>query len=293
MVDVVITYVDGNDPLWQADYAAVNGGKPLVKRYRDWGTLPYLLRGIREFMPFVDNVYLLVSRESQIPSWADTQRLNIVCHRDIMPASCLPTFNSASIELFLHRIPGLKERYIYFNDDNFPVSMMKEEDFFIDGKAVSGYSNCILALNVFKKHTRGSDRFARKAAGMSSSLFFKRPQHSCAPMLRSLCEELYDAHTDEIIATATPLRRSCNLNQYVYRDYALFKGVAVNRRISNKHISMASSSAEKIKRFLASPTANLVCINDVQMSDEKAAVLHEAIHKSFGLMFPKKSEFEK
>ena len=41
-----------------------------------------------------------------------------VTHEDIFPnKSHLPTFSSPAIEAHIHRIPGLSQRYIYFNDD--------------------------------------------------------------------------------------------------------------------------------------------------------------------------------
>jgi hypothetical protein len=47
-------------------------------------------------------------------------RVSIVPHDTIFPdRSCLPTFNSTSIELNLHRIPGLTKKFLYFNDDCF------------------------------------------------------------------------------------------------------------------------------------------------------------------------------
>ena len=52
-MDAVITYVDGLDPVWQRQYAEAIHRPALSKRYRDWGLLPYLLRGIEQFMPFV------------------------------------------------------------------------------------------------------------------------------------------------------------------------------------------------------------------------------------------------
>ena len=36
-----------------------------------------------------------------------------------MPAAYLPTFDSGNIESYIHHIPGLSERYFYFNDDVF------------------------------------------------------------------------------------------------------------------------------------------------------------------------------
>ena len=107
-------------PFGSREYSRATNRPALAKRYRDWGLLPYLLRGIERYMPFVGRVFLVVSGESQVPDWADTDRLHIVYHRDIIPERFLPTFNSTTIELFLHRIAGLGEEFVYFNDDLFP-----------------------------------------------------------------------------------------------------------------------------------------------------------------------------
>ena len=123
-MDAVITYVDGLDPLWAADYAAAIGHAPLAKRFRDWGTLPYLLRGIERFMPFVEKVHLVVARESQVPQWV-SDKVHVVLHADIMPAEVLPCFNSCTIEMFLHRIPGLSQIRV---DDN-PESLSQADMF--------------------------------------------------------------------------------------------------------------------------------------------------------------------
>ena len=68
-MDAVITYVDGNDPVWKQDYEKTTNVPVMEKRFRDWGTLKYLLRGIEAKMPFIRNVYLVVSHPSQVPEW--------------------------------------------------------------------------------------------------------------------------------------------------------------------------------------------------------------------------------
>ena len=56
-MDAVITYVNGLDPVWQSEYSKCVGMETfLEKRFRDWGTLKYLLRGICVNMPFIRNV---------------------------------------------------------------------------------------------------------------------------------------------------------------------------------------------------------------------------------------------
>lgn len=266
-MDIVITYVDGLDPLWRQDYENAVGGKLNEKRFRDWGTLRYLLRGIRKFMPYIDNVYLVVARESQVPEWA-SEKLKIVLHEDIIPKELLPVFNSTAIEMFLHRIPGLSEQFIYFNDDIFPVAPSKAEDFFRDGKAVMKHSRNFLALNMFKKQTRASDRLAKSAAG-ASGIGFMRPQHICSPMLRSCSEELYRLKEKEILSLVTPLRKPFNVNQYIFTDYLYYTGRTIQQRRSKKHFSLAATSMDKIEAFLAAPSAQFACINDVNMPEDK------------------------
>ena len=37
-MDVLITYVDGNDPLWQEDFSRTVRDAAVTKRYRDMGS---------------------------------------------------------------------------------------------------------------------------------------------------------------------------------------------------------------------------------------------------------------
>ena len=292
-MDIVITYVDGNDPIWKKDYEATTNDPVMDKRFRDWGTLKYLLRGIEAKMPFIRNVYLVVSHPSQVPQWVNTEQLNIVLHNDIIPAEFLPTFNCNPIEMHLHRVPGLDEEYLYFNDDVFPVGDCRPEDFFRNGRPVLGYYRHLLACGMYKKICRNSDRLARKALGMKPSWFFTRPQHICTPMLKSQCEELYAKVEDEIRKTAASRTRTDeNLNQYLFLDYMNYKGLMINEKISNKHFSVAVASAESLREFLQNPTRNLVCINDVRLSESRYELLRGAILDAFESIFPSKSRFE-
>ena len=292
-MDAVIAYVDGADPLWQQDYLAAVRQPALTKRYRDWGTLPFLLRGIERHLPFVDRVFLVVSRESQVPAWADRSRLQVVLHADIIPAVYLPTFTSTTIELFLYRIPGLSERFLYFNDDMFPVRDAVEADFFPDGRPAIGFSRHLWTGNLYKRQTRNADRMARAALGLRPGVFFLRPQHTCSPMLRSVSEEAFRRLEPQLLATLTPLRDERNVNQYLFLDYALLSGRGVVRRISNQHISMAAVTPERLKAAIVSPSRTMVCINDVEMSPERYETLRAAMLTAFSEHFPTKSVYER
>ena len=292
-MDAVITYVNGLDPVWRKEYAEAVGGEAMVKRYRDWGTLKYLLRGIEKHIPSVENVFLLVSGENQVPDWVDRSRLKIVTHRDIIPSQFLPTFNSTSIEMFMHLIPGLGEEFLYFNDDMFPVMDCPKEDFFRNGKSVIGFTRHLFASGGYKKRVRNSDRQARKALGIKPSALFVRPQHTCSPMLRSRSQEIYDYSKEKIFEVVSPLRTDFNFNQYLFLDYLYFSGLTVKGKISNKHLSPAVHTPAIITSYIDRPTRKMICINDVYLSEEDFARYRDAVLAAFERHFPDKSRFEK
>ena len=291
-MDVVITYVDGFDPLWQKDYEENTNIPILEKRFRDWGTLRYLLRGIEVNMPFINNVYLVVARESQVPKWINRDNVKVVLHSDIIPQEFLPTFNCNPIELHLHRIKGLDEYYVYFNDDVFPLKKCKPTDFFVDGKGQLGMARHILSVDMFKKICRNSDRVARKALGMKPSLIFLRPQHVCTPMIKSQCHELYMRVEEDIRASITKTRMAKNISQYVYLNYMYLNGNLVNKRLPKRHFSLGITSTEKLRKFLLNPTKTFTCLNDVQLSEERYEELRKVVLEAFETLFPNKSKYE-
>ena len=293
-MDVVITYVDGLDPLWQKDYEKHTNIPILEKRFRDWGTLRYLMRGIEVNMPFVRKVHLVVARDSQVPKWVNRDEVNVVLHSDIIPEQFLPTFNCNPIEMHLHCIEGLDEEYLYFNDDMYPVSPCVPEDFFRDGKAQIGFYTHLFASGMYKKICRNSDRLARKVLGMKPSPFFLRPQHICSPMYRSMCDEVYELAKEEVRKTsASRTRTEENLNQYLFLEYQYYKGRLQPSKVSNKHISVALASVDKLRKAILKPSGKMLCVNDVRLSDERYEELRSAMLSAFEEKFPEKSRFEK
>lgn len=291
-MDIVITYVDGLDTVWQKEYQQYTNQPVLEKRFRDWGTLRYLFRGIEVNMPFIRKVHLVVSHESQVPEWVNRDKVHIVLHSDIIPKEYLPTFNCNPIEMHLHCIEGLDEEYLYFNDDMFPMLPCKPEDFFRNGRGVIGISRHWFASNMYKHICRNSDRLARKALGLPKTCRFLRPQHICSPMLKSECEILYAIARQEISKSLTPIRTKEDLNQYLFLDYMFLKGKLINKRQSKKHFSVGVASAKQLKGFITNPTHKLVCINDVQLTEDRYIELRKSIHAAFEERFPKKSKYE-
>ena len=72
-----------------------------------------------------------------------------------------------------------------------------------------------------------------------------------------------------------------------------YKGMVIREKISNKHFSVAVASPDSLREFLLKPTRNLVCINDVHLSESRYEALRDAVLNAFESAFPQKSKFEK
>ena len=167
-VDVVYTWVDGDDEDWLAARdARVTGlgGTPSARaggasRYRSRDELRYSMRSLHLFAPWVRRIHLVTA--GQVPTWLDTSHpaITVVDHRDILPASALPTFSSHAIETRLHVLPDLAEHFIYVNDDVFLGRPARPELFFSPGGGVVAWA-C-------HPHDRGGHRRSCLAAYIAS-----------------------------------------------------------------------------------------------------------------------------
>ena len=78
----------------------------------------------------------------------------------------------------------------------------------------------------------------------------------------------------------------------MFLDYMYLKGLLINRRMSKKHFSLGVASEENIRKYIVSPKHNLVCINDVQMSEESYNEIRWMLLNTFEQVLPEKSRFE-
>ncbi|MDE5761203.1 MAG: Stealth CR1 domain-containing protein, partial [Bacteroides sp.] len=139
-IDFVITWVDMNDPKWQTEFSRYSGNKDNTKngvseaRFRDNGFLKYWFRGVEKFAPWVRKVHFVTC--GHYPNWLNLNapKLHFVKHSDYIPLKYLPTFNSHTIELNMHHIEGLSNRFVYFNDDFFLIDNVSPERFFHHGQ---------------------------------------------------------------------------------------------------------------------------------------------------------------
>lgn len=118
-LDVVYTWVNGSDERFLTSLYTFAPSRDKA-RYDDKNELKYSMRSLEKFAPWVHHIYIVTN--GQIPCWLnlDNPRVSVIQHTDISEEeTLLPTFSSASIETFIHRIPGLSKNFLYLNDDIF------------------------------------------------------------------------------------------------------------------------------------------------------------------------------
>ncbi|MDR2628800.1 MAG: Stealth CR1 domain-containing protein, partial [Puniceicoccales bacterium] len=136
-IDFVLTWVDGNDPVWQEDmkkyYRSEKGVDVSVARSREWDNLRYWFRAIEKFAPWFRTLHFVTW--GHLPKWLNTDnpKLHIVKHADFIPQQYLPTFNSWAITWNMWRIEGLAEYFVYFGDDVFLGQQTERSRFFKNG----------------------------------------------------------------------------------------------------------------------------------------------------------------
>lgn len=144
-IDFIVTWVDGNDPIWQKERNrwkgsdnnasdAVDGNTDC--RYRENGLLRYWFRAVEKYAPWVNKVHFVTC--GQRPEWLNEAhpKLHLVNHEDYIPQEYLPTFNSNTIELNFHRIEDLSEHFVLFNDDIFIIHPLSPSFYFRKGLPV-------------------------------------------------------------------------------------------------------------------------------------------------------------
>ena len=331
VIDAVILWVDGNDPEWikernkyHPDKTQDSGGS----RYRDWGLLKYLFRSICKYAPWIRTVHLVTC--GQKPEWLNLkcEKLHFVSHADFISEKYLPTFSSRSIDLNLHRIEGLAEHFIYFNDDMLLTDYVKPSDFFINGlprdmfsERPICYSGNVFAHNMLNCMEVLSKYYDRRTVLRKNKwkilnirygkyffynliwyLFpFKKFCGLCICHLplsyrKSTWEKIWNLIPDEMENTVSnKFRTITDLNQFIFVYEALLSGEfsPTNMDKQGKYFNITDNSDIKpIYNAILHHKYKRVCIND-NCSQETFEATKEKILECFEKVLHEKCSFER
>lgn len=295
-IDLIITYVNGSDRSWISDYVkATKTHNPTAVRFRSWGTLRYLLRGVEAYMPFIRRVILVVAKKSQVPVWINRDTVRVVYHKDFIPEEFLPTFNSCTIESFFWRIPDLADRVIYLNDDMFPIDTTTEDDFFTgDIPHITFTEPCrYSARNIFRCQCRSSINMITHALELPDfdAGMIVRPGHISGVMTSTSLDAIGELCQDALPATISRLRLPRNVNQYIYAYYHYFTGTYINESVNYEYYEITEKTVAGIADDILQSKYQMACINDSDRIKDFPKV-RQALLTCFEKKFPDMSKYE-
>lgn len=328
-IDFVVTWVDMDDQAWQEEFAKYADRKGNTKngvskaRFRDYGFLKYWFRGVEKFAPWVRKIHFVTS--GQKPAWLDENnpKLNLVSHSDYIPAQFLPTYNSVVIERYIHKIPGLADHFVYFNDDFYIINSIGPERFFKGGLPCDiatflynpawsqWYVRIKNNLKIINRHfdkrdvqARYHDKWFHPGYGSKAmwnyllkpygKFITLRTPHNAQPYLKSTFREVWEAEEEEL--TRTSANRFRALDDYtpeLFRTWQICRGnfEPYNTYSDTKMFPLMVRSRQAVKA-IENQSYSLICLNDNVHIRHYDQVMSK-IQQAFESILPKKSSFEK
>ncbi|WP_241597168.1 Stealth CR1 domain-containing protein [Rosenbergiella epipactidis] len=333
-IDFVVLWVDGDDSEWIKSYnfhkkqLFANPTEIDTHRYRDMDILKYLFRSFDYYSPWVDNIYFVTC--GQKPSWlTDVQgKLKFINHEDFIPKEFLPTFNSTTIEMFIHLIPNLSEKFVFFNDDTILNAPIPADFFYKKGKPCDTLALHPNIENNIESYPYGSimhtaitilnSKFSPKNTlynhftkifnykyGLSTNLknllcipwwgfsgFVN--YHSAQPFTKTTFFKVWSAHSELLRKSAeSKFRQGDNISQYLFRFSQLLEGdfhpvSQVNRSI---FYNVSDSNIDSVLSCLKQAKIKVICINDSEKMTKFEYVTNE-LSTFLESKFPNKSSYE-
>lgn len=327
-IDIVIPWVDGSDPEWRANKNMYSGKEDYgdnEERFRDWDMLKYWFRGVEKYASWVNRIHFITC--GHLPTWLNTShpQLHIVNHSDYIPAEYLPTFSSHPIELNMHRIEGLSEKFIYFNDDSYIIDKVSPGDFFdgdiprgtaglsIPGQVSPEFGSTLLQdYAVINRNFKSRDvirrhfsKFVNPQYGVKRNLltllllpyctqFFPGFHNSHGPnaFLKSTLCAVWEKEENLLRASCSnKFRAPCDLNQYVFLWWQWCEGKIKPQNVRKMFTYLTVLTPdEEIVNTIRTQSTPIIAINDTWCEDfEKKK---ETLHGAFDTILGDKSSFE-
>ncbi|PLK24965.1 hypothetical protein C0V72_02850 [Porphyrobacter sp. TH134] len=289
-IDAVITWVDGDDPAHSAKrrryqpHAPRNANAVNPHRWACNDELSYCLRSIANHAPWIGRIWIITDAQtpdlSALPA-SLRGRITIIDHLTLFAGheSALPTFNSLAIETLLWRIPGLAERFVYFNDDVFLTGPLAPDDVFrgrapvlrghwVDQRAIAADPASRDDPTLLHALTQIN---AAALAGFGAERMF-RAAHVVHPLRRSVLAQLYDQHRSKFIANIGHRFRCVSqfLPQGLHNHACIAAGEAVVHT-ADDHLHLRTGAVHdyplpQVRAYLAralKPQFKFLCVNDL------------------------------
>jgi hypothetical protein len=302
-VDVVYTWVNSLDPEWlkrKNKYINKYIEKESISKIDDskyrWTVtnkahdeISLSIESVRKYLPWVRNIFVVTQRPQTLPKeFIEKFNVKIVFHDQIFKnKSVLPVFSSHAIEANIHHIPGLAEKFIYFNDDMYINRPMKKEDFFYNGKPIYRtlymlgfyytYIHDIIPVkpdNIHKFAITNNKKMMRKFSPYSK---IKIPIHHATPVTKTIMLDAEYIFKEEWTKTSNnKFRNSDNIVPvYLALNLAHHKGqMSILSYDKTRNILFASYNHSPGDNY---DNYHFICVNEV--TDDTFNLLKKQITK--------------
>ena len=273
-----------------------------------------------------NNIYFVTW--GHIPKWLNVNdpQIKIVNHQDYIPNEYLPVFQANPIEINFHKIPGLSEHFVYFNDDMFLIAPVSKNDFFVeglpremgctylltnDGKEDTfqymlfrmmgqinkhfNFRECLRQnwkkwFNLkYKKHLLNNILLARfnNVSGLYAP-------HVPSSLTKSIMEEVWEVMPEAMEETCKHrFRNPRDITQYMFRYWAIMKGSFAPTNIFDysEEFFITNNYNKKLFDTIKKQKVKLICLNDSVELKNFEEVKNQVI-RCFESILPEKSKFE-
>ena len=333
-IDFVIPWVNGNDPVWKEDKQRYWGksNENNMKdgnsdaRFRDWDNLQYWFRGVEKFAPWVNRIYFVTY--GHLPDWLNVNhpKLQIIKHEDYIPKEYLPVFSANPIEINFHRIPGLSEHFVYFNDDMFLTNYVTPEDFFVNGKPremsilyplTNGGNNDTFVHMLLTMTGLINDCFSKKEVIKTNFRKWFNPcygkfllnnvlmyryayvsglliPHVPSALRKSVMRDVWERFEDRFWeVTSHKFRDPTDITQYFFRYWAIMSGEFEPTNVFkySEEFFVIDKNNDKLLSAIEKQTYKMICINDSTELHEFDDVVSQ-VKSKFEKILGTKSSYE-
>ncbi|QFJ54986.1 Stealth CR1 domain-containing protein [Pseudobutyrivibrio xylanivorans] len=330
-IDIVIPWVDEKDKKWQSEknkYAKQDGIEFSNVRFQSWDNLHLWFRAIEKCMPWVNKVFLITC--GQTPEFLNTEnnKIRLVRHDEYIPSEYLPTFNSNTIEMNIHRIEDLSENFILFSDDVFPLKEIDEEYYFKNDLVCDEAVENIITTTSFGAVSRAT-RYAQVNNMFIINKYFHKREVQEKNWEKWYCEDygdrlertkacaywydfpgFYDPHMANAMKKSTlkklwglepealdagskdRFRGSADVTQYLIRYWQLCEGNFMPRRTQGKVFFPTIETYNEVIDAINNRLYPMISFNE-NCTPEEFEIIKRDINATLEKKFPLKSAFEK
>ncbi|MFD3228347.1 stealth family protein [Rahnella aceris] len=282
-IDLVYTWVNSNDTNWlesknlhiQSADSNIENFSTDESRFENHNEIFYSLLGVAKYMPWVRNIFII--SDNQLPKIPESlvSKIKVIDHKQIIPLRFLPTYNSHVIEAYLHKIPGLSENFIYFNDDFFVSRPVKPSHFY--------RSNGLCSIFVSAKSLEDMNRKGVSTATLTASnncnkllmenfnISFDTPlTHTYVPLKKSaynLAFDVFEKQIEEFSGNKFRGDNDLNMATFLVPYLQYIKGVATPHLDISYYFNIRSPNAKSLYKNLmavknTSNAPHSFCAND-------------------------------